>query len=145
MPSFEITVPDLRSSGPVVPLHIGPSRELINVFGVNGVAAPISVNALVDTGAASTVITSETVARLNLKYLKSVGLLPIFSLTTLEPVECRQFHINMYFAANFAIENVLAIEASLTGQPFQCLIGRDILSRGVLTYLGVENHFKLTF
>ncbi len=115
------------------------------MFGVNGVAAPISVNALVDTGAASTVITSETVARLNLKYLKSVGLLPIFSLTTLEPVECRQFHINMYFAANFAIENVLAIEASLTGQPFQCLIGRDILSRGVLTYLGVENHFKLTF
>jgi predicted aspartyl protease len=142
LPSFELSVPDLHSSGPVIPLHIGPSRELITVFGVNGIAAPISVNALVDTGASSTVITPEIVAHLN---LKSVGLLPIFGLTTLEPVECRQFHINMYFTEDFAVENVLAIEAPLTGQPFQCLIGRDILSRGVLTYIGIENKFKLTF
>lgn len=65
--------------------------------------------------------------------------------TTIDPVLCRQFHVNVYLSAVFAIENIVAIEAPLTGQPFQCLIGRDVLSRGVLTYDGAHSRFSLTF
>ncbi len=65
--------------------------------------------------------------------------------TTIDPVLCRQFHVNVYLSPDFAIENIVAIEAPLTGQSFQCLIGRDVLSRGVFTYDGTQRRFGLSF
>lgn len=142
MPTFEISGSDLQTSGPIIQGFIGPSRELISTFGVDAVAAPIPVSALVDTGAAITVVTPELVALLA---LKSVGAVSLHTPTTVEPVLCRQFHVNIYLSREFAIENIVVVEAALTGQPFQCLIGRDILARGLFTYDGVANRFKLTF
>lgn len=142
MPSFEISLPDLQTSGPIIQGFLGPSRELIVTFGSEGVAAPVPVSALVDSGAAITVITPETAALLG---LRSVGAVPLHTPTTVEPVLCRQFHINFYFSPTYAVENVLVVEAALTGQSFQCLIGRDILSRGTFTYDGVNGRFSLTF
>jgi len=115
---------------------------LITAFGIDAVASPLAVSALIDTGAAATVITPETAKMLG---LRSVGAISVHTPTTIDPVECRQFHINFYLAGNFAIENILAIEAPLTGQAFRCLIGRDILSRGALAYDGVNNRFALSF
>jgi predicted aspartyl protease len=115
---------------------------MIVAFGAESVAAPLSVSALVDTGAASTVITPETASLLG---LRTVGAAYVYTPTTLEPVLCRQFHVNIYFSREFAVEDVLAIEAPLTGQAIQCLLGRDVLSRGVFNYSGVENLFRLTF
>ena len=142
MPSFEISVPDLRTVGPILQGFIGPSRELISTFGVDAVAAPIPVSMLVDTGAAATVITPETAALLG---LRSVGAVYVHTPTTIEAVICRQFHINLYLSQEYAVDNILAIEAPLTGQSFQCLIGRDVLSRGTLLYAGRENRFSLAF
>jgi predicted aspartyl protease len=142
LPSFDITLPDLKRSGPILPAFIGPSRELIAAFGVEHVAAPVAISALVDTGAAATVITPQTATLLR---LRSVGAISVHTPTTVEPVLCREFHVNVYFSQEFAIENVVVIEAPLTGQSFQCLIGRDVLSRGVLTYAGRENRFSLRF
>jgi hypothetical protein len=96
----------------------------------------------VDTGAAASVITPETAALLR---LRSVGVVSVHTPTTIEPVLCRQFHVNVYFSAAFAIENVVVIEAPLTGQAVQCLIGRDVLARGVLVYDGLHNHFSVAF
>ena len=142
MPTFEVSSTDLRTSGPITQVFIGPSRELIAAFGAASLASPRSVSALVDTGAASTVITPETAAVLR---LRAIGVARIHTPTTVEPVLCRQFHLNIYFSREFAIEDILAIEAPLTGQAVQCLLGRDVLSHGVLTYSGVENLFRLTF
>ena len=142
MPSFEVSLADLRSSGPIIQVHIGPSRELIAAFGAESVSSPVPVSALVDTGAASTVITAETARLLQ---LRTVGIIRVHTPTTVEPVLCRQFYVNIHFTSEFAIQDVLAIEAPLTGQPIQCLIGRDVLSRGVLTYSGIDNLFRLTF
>ena len=77
--------------------------------------------------------------------LRSVGAVSVHAPTTIEPVLCRQFHVNVYLSASFAIENVIAIEAPLTGQSFQCLLGRDVLNRGVFTYDGIRSRFSLTF
>src|SRR5947207_15714483 len=106
---------------------------MIAAFGAQSVASPLSVSALVDTGAASTVITPETASLLR---LRTVGATYVHTPTTLEAVLCRQFHVNIYFSQDFAIEDILAIEAPLTGQPIQSLLGRDVLGRGVLTYSG---------
>jgi gag-polyprotein putative aspartyl protease len=141
LPSFEITLADLKRSGPILQAHVGPSREVIAALGATA-AAPVAVSALVDTGAAATVITPETATLLG---LRSVGAVSVHTPTTIDPVLCRQFHVNGYFSPGFAIENLMVIEAPLTGQSFQCLIGRDVLSRGVLTYAGRENRFTLTF
>jgi hypothetical protein len=142
LPSFEVSAPDLRGSGPVIQAFIGPSREHIIAFGAQSIAAPISISALIDTGAASTVITSQTASLLR---LRSVGVARIHTPTTVEPVLCRQFYVNIYLSETFVIEDILATEAPLTGQAVQCLVGRDILSRGVFTYSGVDNLFRLTF
>jgi gag-polyprotein putative aspartyl protease len=142
VPSFDISVPDLQTSGPILQVFIGPSREMIAAMPDEAAIAPISVSALIDTGAASTVITSATAALLG---LRSVGTVPVHTPTTIEPVWCRQFHINVYFSAAFAIENILAIEGALTGQAFQCLLGRDVLSRGRFGYDGIANRFTVTF
>lgn len=142
MPSFEISLPDLQTSGPILQGFVGPSRELIATFGSEAVVAPVPMSALVDSGAAITVITPETAALLR---LSSVGAVSLHTPTTVEPVLCRQFHVNVYFSPSFVVENILVVEAALTGQAFQCLIGRDILSRGVFTYDGVHSRFSLTF
>jgi hypothetical protein len=142
LPSFELSVPDLQTSGPILQVFIGPSRELIAALGTEAVAAPIPVSALVDTGAAATVITRETAALLG---LRSVGAVSVHTPTTIDPVLCRQFHVNVYLSTAFAVENIVVIEAPLTGQSFQCLIGRDVLSHGVLMYDGLHNRFSLTF
>ena len=142
MPAFEISLPDLQTSGPIIQGFIGPSRELIATFGSDSVAAPVPVSALIDSGAAITVIAPETAALLG---LKSVGAVPLHTPTTIEPVICRQFHVNVYVSRDFVLENIVVVEAALTGQSFQCLIGRDVLARGVFTYEGVHNRFRLTF
>jgi predicted aspartyl protease len=142
LPSFEVSLPDLRASGPVIQVFIGPSRELIAAIGAASVSSPLPISALVDTGAASTVITPETARNLQ---LRAVGMIRVHTPTTVEPVLCRQFYVNINFTSTFAIEDILAIEAPLTGQAIQCLIGRDVLSRGVLAYSGVDNLFRLTF
>ncbi len=141
MPSFESSLPDLQASGPILQVFIGPSRELIAAYGTEGVAAPIPVSALVDTGAAATVITAEMATFLG---LRSVGAVSVHTPTTIDPVLCRQFHVNVYLSPAF-VENRVVIEAPLTGQSFQCLIGRDVLSHGVLTYDGLHNRFSLAF
>ena len=142
MPSFEVALPNLLSSGPIIQGFIGPSRELISALGIDGVAEPIPVSALIDTGAAATVITPEAAAILK---LHSVGAVSVHTPTTIDPVLCRKFHVNVYFSPSFAIENVVAIEAPLTGQSFQCLIGRDVLHRGLFLYDGAKGRFQLTF
>ena len=142
MPSFEISLADLQTSGPIIQGFVGPSRELIATLGAEAVAAPVPVSALIDSGAAITVVTPEVAVLLN---LQSVGAVPVHTPTSVEPVFCRQFHVNVYFSPAFVVENILVVEAPLTGQSFQCLIGRDILSRGVFTYDGVNGRFSLSF
>jgi predicted aspartyl protease len=142
LPSFDVSAPDLKAAGPILQIFVGPSREIIAALGHDIAAAPVAVSALIDTGAAVTVITPDAAALLA---LRSVGETPIHTPTTIEPVRCRQFHVNVYLSSMVVIENVLAVEAPLTGQPFQCLIGRDVLSRGILVYDGLNNRFSLTF
>ena len=103
---------------------------------------PHPVTAVIDTGAQTTVINHDVVNRLK---LKPVGVAYINTPTTVSPVECKRYHINVYFPDDYVAENIFAVEAVMGEQPYQCLIGRDILRLGELQYRGLINEFSLIF
>lgn len=55
-----------------------------------------------------------------------------------------RFLVRLLLPNSVMIETT-AIEAPLTGQHIQCLIGRDTLSHAVLVYVGYMNQFTLSF
>jgi predicted aspartyl protease len=144
LPTFTSTVADLLAAGPGLQISVGPSRELINALTPLGLrfASPQLVTALIDTGAHSTVLNPDVVSRLG---IKPVGVAAIVTPSTTAALICNRYHINVYFSEDFVIENVFAIEAPMGGVPYQCLIGRDILRFGTLTYAGSRNQFTLEF
>jgi predicted aspartyl protease len=103
---------------------------------------PFTITALIDTGAYSTVLNPETIARLG---LMPVGVAPITTPSTTTAVMCNRYHINVYFADDVVVENIFAIEAPMGGVPYHCLIGRDVLRRATLLYEGGENRYTLSF
>ena len=105
-------------------------------------ASPAAVTALVDTGAHTSVLNPEIAQHLA---LKSVGAAPINTPSTVAPLLCRRFHINIYFPDGFVLENLFVIEAPMGGVPYQCLLGRDVLKQATLVYNGKSNQFALTF
>ena len=105
-------------------------------------ASPAAVTALIDTGAHTSVLNPEIVQHLA---LRSVGAAPINTPSTLTPLLCNRFHINIYFPDGFVVENLFVIEAPMGGVPYQCLIGRDVLRVATLMYEGRRNQFSLTF
>jgi hypothetical protein len=105
-------------------------------------SSPQPAAAIVDTGAHTTVLGPEIIARLR---IQPVGKAPIFTPSTTAALMCDRYHVNVYFAEDFVVENVFAIEAPMGGVPYQCLIGRDILRLATLLYKGRENRFELTF
>ena len=144
MPRFSSKLVDVTASGPTLQVSVGPSRELITNLTVLGqpVALPQTVEALIDTGAQTTVINPETVRRLA---IRPVGAVQINTPSTIAPLLCNRYHINVYLSESFAVENIFAIEAPMGGLPYQCLIGRDILRRASFFYNGNANEFTLTF
>lgn len=144
MPTFTSTVADLVAAGPGLQISVGPSRELINALRPLGVrvASPHLVNALIDTGAHSTVVNPDVISRLG---IKPVGVAAIVTPSTTAALTCNRYHINVYFSEDFVVENVFAIEAPMGGVPYQCLIGRDILRFATLTYAGPRDQFTLEF
>jgi len=116
---------------------------MINALQPLGVVmrSPFPVTALVDTGAYTTVLNPEATARLG---LKPVGVAPITTPSTIQPVTCNRYHINLYFSEDIVVENIFAIEAPMGGVPYDCLIGRDLLRNATFLYEGAANRYTLT-
>jgi len=100
----------------------------------------LDVMAMIDTGASSTVIQEGLAERLGIKPLDTEK---INTPTTAEH-ECYKYHIRLLFP-NGVVGEVVAVEAPLVNQNIQLLIGRDVLSQGVLVYTGFTNSFSLSF
>ncbi|MDR3363973.1 MAG: SEC-C domain-containing protein [Clostridiales Family XIII bacterium] len=109
---------------------------LINDVDVQGISTTLKTNefvqakALWDTGATSTCIRPELVARLQLK--------PVAVTTMNTPSgtkECSQYYINLHLPNRVVVERILAVEAI----PANCdvLIGMDVIGLGDFA---VSNH-----
>ncbi len=59
-------------------------------------------------------------------------------------VRCYEYLVRLVFPNNVTYEGTV-IEAPLQGQHIQCLVGRDVLARGVFIYIGYTNTFTLSF
>lgn len=106
------------------------------------VPTPVRAAAMIDTGASGTVINPEIVKNLGIHPVGRVG---INTPSTTEPVEVFQYNVDLVFPNHTVIPDILAIAAPLGGQAIQCLVGRDVLKHGVLTYIGYINQFTLSF
>jgi predicted aspartyl protease len=97
--------------------------------------------ALIDTGAGRTVITPEAAQKLRL---------PLVNYTTLSRVGGKESQVEVYVASiQFPREKLATIEVievaccELPDNLFQCLLGRDILSRWLFTYDGKAGEWTI--
>ena len=144
MPSLSIELPDLRHSGPLLEILLAPSKPVRDLLNQSGQPAlqPTRCIALIDTGASGTVIRSGLAATLNLQPRGSVNIAT--PSCTAHP--CDTFDVAMFFPGHrVGIELLTVIEAPLSGQNIECLIGRDVLKSSIFIYEGYSNRFVLSF
>jgi hypothetical protein len=141
MSSFAIQAPNLRHFGALIEVVIMQSASDAATIQASGNPLPqsVRVTALIDTGASKSVIRQGTGAQL--------GLEPIgtrFAVTpTAANIPCPEYVMRMRLSEDFAFDIAL-IEMPLHGHYIDCLIGRDVLARGVFIYLGSGNAFTLS-
>jgi predicted aspartyl protease len=104
------------------------------------VPSAVTVQAIIDTGASSTVVRTGTCRGLG---LNPVGVINIHTPSSAD-VPCEQFSVRIAFPNNVQ-GTAIVTEAPMPGQGIQALIGRDVLSQAVLVYIGFANTFSLSF
>ena len=144
MPHFTQQIPNLALIGPNVTVTVGLTARAQAALLAIGKAIPatVTVVAQIDTGAVKTVLNPATIQALG---LTAVGTTPIVTPSTSAPVNLNLFDVAIVFPSGVVIPERRAIEAPLKGQAIQALIGRDILSTAILTYIGPMNQFTLSF
>lgn len=142
MPSFTTSISDLKGLGPIVQVQIAISRALEDVLRQQeqSIASPVRAAAMIDTGAARTVIQQGLAGQLG---LKPVGVAHMSTASSTD-VECHIYAVRVLFPSRVIVETT-ALEAPLRDPHIQCLIGREILAHGVFIYLGYSNQFTLSF
>lgn len=142
MPSFTSTIPNLQATGPVAELQLAVGTEVETAILAKGErpASPISVVAMIDTGASVSVIRQGLPAQLG---LNPIGISNI-STPSSTNVVCYRYLVRLIFPNKVLIEARI-LELPLQAQHIQCLIGRDVLAEAVFVYIGYENLFSLSF
>jgi predicted aspartyl protease len=143
MPSVSVGLPNLRLSGPVLDIQIGPSKPVLDLLGAKGQPVPsIRCTALVDTGASSTVIKTGIASQLNLHPRGVVNI----ATPSCSAYQCNTYDVSLLFPVPGVMVGLLTVtEAPLSGQNIDCLIGRDLLHNCILIYEGYSNRFVLSF
>ena len=143
MPVITGRNPNMAEAGLVIPVRISPSFPIIELSKKRKQEAPkpIELIALVDTGATRTVVREGICKKLNL-----IPRNRVLISTAGEPCYADEFDVAVFFPMlNIGFETIFVLEAPLTGQNITCLIGRDLLSKGILFYNGFDNAYTLGF
>lgn len=133
---------DLQGVGPVVELRIAVNQSVETTLRGAGapVPAPLLVPAMIDTGASCSVIREGLARQLG---LQPTGVRVIHTASH-SNVRCYEYLVRLLLPANILFE-IDVLEIPLKGQHVDCLLGRDILSQGILIYIGTDNRFTLSF
>lgn len=142
MPSFTIAGANLQGAGPVVDVQIAVNKEVETGLREAGqtVPAPYVALAMIDTGASLTVIREGLAQDLG---LQPTGVRRVHTPSDMN-VRCHEYVVRLLFPNDIMFE-IDVVEAPLKGQHIDCLVGRDLLARGVLIYIGPDNLFTLSF
>lgn len=126
-----------HSIGPLINVGILPPGTLTP----SGVTTSASLfPALLDTGASGTCISLSIASTLG---LTAIGMRPMTSATHAVPMNVYLVDLAISFgAASLGLTGIQVMEFTPPGgSPFQVLIGRDIICRGVLT-VSFDGHFS---
>jgi len=142
MSSFTTKVSDLESTGPIVPIQliVGSMDEDTLRLDDSKLHAPLSISAMIDTGARRTVVREDLVTQLNLKPVGAT----LINTPSSTNVYCHEYLARVILPHNVIFESFV-IAAPLQGQHIQCLIGRDVLRHSVFIYVGHDDSFTLSF
>ena len=142
MASFTTRIPNLQGVGPIVDVDVGIAGATAAALKKAGapITSPITLRAMIDTGASRTVIQKGVAGQLG---IHPVGTTAINTPSS-SNVPCNEYLIRLLFPGNVVVETV-AVEAPLKGQHIQALIGREVLAHGVLIYNGYDRSFTLSF
>jgi predicted aspartyl protease len=137
----------VQVQGPIVNLWVTISTARAGTLRKAGhrVPAGISLPALVDTGATSTVIDEATVQSLG---LVETGFTQMHTTSTgSTAVTCYQYdaYLAILDVQNFYIGDTPITAANLSNHAIRALIGRDVLSKCLLVYDGTLQQFTLAF
>lgn len=147
MPHFTL---QFQAGGPQINLLVAVSspREQALQQANLPVPQPVSVRALIDTGASISAIDSDIVQSLGLQptgttliHTPSTGATPHQTST----YDVRIVIFGFVAAHSFTLPAVAVTESALKAFGFQVLIGRDILSHCLFVYDGRANIFSLAF
>ena len=139
---FTFNLPRLRESGPTCQVVIKPSEPVIEKLKSENKKVPrVSVLALIDTGASTTAVSHRVVKKLK---LVPRGTVQVYT-SHKKPETRNEFDIWLAFDARICLTIVKVLDANLQNSSIDCLIGRDVLEHGVLTYNGPKKQVELTF
>lgn len=132
----------LRFEGPIIEIIICHPQPIIQQLKKEGKQPPaFKAIALIDTGATSTCISSEIVDKLG---LLSFDVQEVHTAAG----KSEQYLYDIGVGLPVSQPNTLAVQApcaDLSEQPFQVLLGRDVLSMCTLFYNGTDNSFVLHY
>jgi predicted aspartyl protease len=138
----------IASGGPLVDIQVGVSEEREDALLKAGlpVPNPVQIRALIDTGASCTCIDPSALQSLG---LTPTGSTPIHTPSTGGTAQnADQYDVSVILLhpnLQLTIPTVAIIEAELSIQGIQALIGRDVLQGCLLIYDGQAGIFTLAF
>ena len=138
----------ISPGGPIVDLLVGVSIPRAEALQRADQAVPnaVRIRGLVDTGASGTCVDPSCIRALD---LSPTGQTAIHTPSTGETAHiCSQYDISLVLLhprLKFTIQALPVIEASLSLQGIQALLGRDVLARCLFVYDGAAGIFTLAF
>jgi hypothetical protein len=141
----------LEPEGALVAVAVGLSRSEVQRLrnAARPIPAPVSLRALLDTGAECSCVDPQAVATLALP-LANIGLANIPAVGGLTPTAEYEASLTIVHPAtdprlNLVIGGILLAEVPLAPLGYEVLIGRDVLERCRFLYNGPGGRFRLTY
>lgn len=134
--------------GPLVDIQVGVTAFRAAVLAALGQAipAPVTIRALVDTGASGTCLDTRVIQQLNLSPTGFVHVLTPSTGTIPHSTNTCDVNLTLLHPSlSTTFGPVPAIECNFQGQGFQALIGRDTLAHCLFVYDGKSGLFMLAF
>lgn len=144
MSSITISSPNLCEEGPKLYVTVSISRDLEEKYKESGqkVPDPMSLSALIDTGASNCLIRKDIPGKLGLKPIGTAKIATVQSRGHVCSVYWIRLVIKM--ANDVFVHTGPFTAVPLEEQDISILIGRDVLKHGIFTYEGKANKYTIS-